>query len=112
MQYTGKSKTGFVPYEFCVKFLDPVWQDAQTLNIGIRGDSYRSVATEDPSESGTQLLFEWLLVCHELDQLVRNLNSHLHFDGATELAELFLEVLTTVQQGSTECLIEIWNGIR
>ena len=73
----------------------------------VTGPSRRKI-----SRCGAQVLFKWLLVCHWLDRLVRQLNSHLHFDGANEFAELFAEALTTVKPGSTECLVETWNGVR
>ena len=82
------------------------------MDIRIRSGSDLFVGAEDTSRCGAQILLEWLLVCHGLDRLVRHLNSNPYFDGATELAELFMEVLTTVQLSSTECLIEIWHRVR
>ena len=95
-----------------MKFLYPVSQNAQIIDIGIRGGSDWSVVEENLSRCGAQVLFEWFLVCHRLDRLVRDLNSHPHFDCDTELTELFVEVLTTIEPGSTKCLIKIWHGVR
>ena len=82
------------------------------MDIRIRSGSDLFVGAEDTSRCGAQILFEWLVVCHGLDRIVRHLNNNTYFDGAIELAELFVEVLTTVTPSSTECLIEIWHRVR
>ena len=58
LQYTGESKTRFVSDEFRVKLLDPIGQYAQIVNIRICGAGHRSVAEENSSRCGAQLLFE------------------------------------------------------
>ena len=62
LQITGESETGLVSNEFPVKFLDPVCQDTQTVNIGNDGVGDRSIVSKDSSRCGTQVLFEWLIV--------------------------------------------------
>ena len=108
--HSGESETGLVADEFYIELSDSICENSNRIDIWISegGDcSVQSVAFEDASRCGAQILFKWYIIRQRIDRFILNLDRDPHFGGPIVLDELLVKVQTAVDYGSRNSLIEV-----